>query len=737
MLMCGIDFRAGAVVEYDAFISYSHAQDKPIASALQAVLQKLGKSWYRRRALRVFRDDSSLAASPQLWATIEQALRQSRFLILLASPDAALSPWVEKEVNYWTAHKSPDTLLLGVTEGDLTWDSAAGRFKHPDGTPLPPGLVGAFCSEPKWVDLRPYRMRGSKRDPQFRHLAAAFAASIHGIPKEDLMSQEVRQQRRALVLGCSAAISLLMLAGVAGWQSHMRNNAVSFAVAKESEANRQRELTLQTTIYGRRYTTEQLLLVADWMLNTGNPSMEDQAVLYFREALADMRRLAAEYPDRNDLKEGVARSLGFLGNALNVKLDVLGATKAHSEAVGILRQLVDEVPPTTELRVSLARALNNLGSVLQTVAQLHRVGMTAGLPAASEPQAFWDRALPFYNEALQLLQGLTADAPDNEEWLPDLSTTLLHIGEVLLESGDHEAALERYGRSVAIREQLADAHPTDTALQLTLAASYKKVAELMLKTGQHQAAARQYRKGVEITEKVALADSADTDFQQGVASSYEGLADMLLESRQVDAAVTEYRRSLSILNRLVRAYPANSRWHSHASEVQAKIAAVFATIGRREEALKAYYTSFSMRDKLAAMLAARREYTEAIAEYREALTIAEKPLALEARDANWWRRLSLTHRRLGDLVILIRQPEEARAEYQRSFAIAQLLAAAEPKSAQHQREVAHALRGISTAGSGQDAATVFETHLRSLKLSADGWVSQDNNRTAVRRITNN
>ena len=38
---------------YDAFISYSHAKDKPIAAALQSVVQKLGKPWYRRRALRV------------------------------------------------------------------------------------------------------------------------------------------------------------------------------------------------------------------------------------------------------------------------------------------------------------------------------------------------------------------------------------------------------------------------------------------------------------------------------------------------------------------------------------------------------------------------------------------------------------------------------------------------------------------------------------------------------------
>ena len=91
---------------YDAFISYSHAKDKPIAAALQSVIQKLGKPWYRRRGLRVFRDDTSLSATPQLWPSIEQALAQSRYL-LLSSPESAASPWVGKEVEYWLATRAP------------------------------------------------------------------------------------------------------------------------------------------------------------------------------------------------------------------------------------------------------------------------------------------------------------------------------------------------------------------------------------------------------------------------------------------------------------------------------------------------------------------------------------------------------------------------------------------------------------------------------------------------------
>src|SRR5215475_1811514 len=163
---------------YDAFISYSHAKDKPVAAALQTVVQKLGKPWYRRRSLRVFRDDTSLSATPHLWPTIEQALGQSRYFILLASPEAAASKWVNKEVAYWLEHNNINTLLIGVTDGTLAWDESTDDFSWSDNTPLPPVLKNRFASEPKWVDLTAYRDRADKRDAKLTELAADFAAAI-------------------------------------------------------------------------------------------------------------------------------------------------------------------------------------------------------------------------------------------------------------------------------------------------------------------------------------------------------------------------------------------------------------------------------------------------------------------------------------------------------------------------------------------------------------------------------
>jgi hypothetical protein len=149
-----------AAVAYDAFISYSHALDKPIAAALQSVIQTLGKPWWRRRVSRVFRDDTSLSATPGLWPSIEQALITSRYLVLLASPESANSRWVAREVASWLERNGPDTLLIGLTAGDLIWDEELSDFRQLANPSLPAVLRGQFKNEPLWIDLRDARAAG-------------------------------------------------------------------------------------------------------------------------------------------------------------------------------------------------------------------------------------------------------------------------------------------------------------------------------------------------------------------------------------------------------------------------------------------------------------------------------------------------------------------------------------------------------------------------------------------------
>src|SRR5882762_9405300 len=111
---------------FDAFISYSHAADGQLAPALQQAIQRLAKPWYRARALRVFRDESALSANPHLWASIATALDESEWFVLLASPDAAASAWVDREVRCWLETKPADRILVGLTDGTLHWDPDTG-----------------------------------------------------------------------------------------------------------------------------------------------------------------------------------------------------------------------------------------------------------------------------------------------------------------------------------------------------------------------------------------------------------------------------------------------------------------------------------------------------------------------------------------------------------------------------------------------------------------------------------
>ena len=99
-----------ALYRYKAFSSYSHGVDTRLAPALRPA---------------VFRDETSLAVTPALWPSIEAALLDSEYFLLLASPDAAASKWVQDEVACWLDHRPADHLLIALTRGEIRWNATA------------------------------------------------------------------------------------------------------------------------------------------------------------------------------------------------------------------------------------------------------------------------------------------------------------------------------------------------------------------------------------------------------------------------------------------------------------------------------------------------------------------------------------------------------------------------------------------------------------------------------------
>ncbi|MFJ8967427.1 MULTISPECIES: TIR domain-containing protein [Streptomyces] len=206
---------------YDAFISYSHAWDKDVAKAFQNALQGFDRPWYRPRSLKLFRDETNLAASPHLWQEIERGLTRSRWLVVMASPLSAASPWVRQEIRWWLTHRSVDTLLIGWTDGTLLWDPERAGFDWSRTDALPEQeMERAFGAEPRWVDLRWLRgpEQASAADPRLIECIAEFVAPLTGRSKDELIGDHVRRHRqtRRLVRATLATLTVLVLLAVAG-----------------------------------------------------------------------------------------------------------------------------------------------------------------------------------------------------------------------------------------------------------------------------------------------------------------------------------------------------------------------------------------------------------------------------------------------------------------------------------------------------------------------------------------
>ncbi|HEY3833159.1 MAG TPA: TIR domain-containing protein [Acidimicrobiia bacterium] len=201
---------------YDGFISYSHAADGQLAPALQRGLQQLAKPWHRRRALRVFRDETGLSTNPHLWSAIASALDDSSWFVLLASPEAAASDWVNREVREWLATKPAARILPVVTGGEWRWDEPTSALA---GDAVPVLLRQTFAEEPRHLDLR-WARDDTDLDlnhPRFRDAIADLAAPMHGVSKDDIEGEDVRQHRHArrLARGAVSALALLLVMALA------------------------------------------------------------------------------------------------------------------------------------------------------------------------------------------------------------------------------------------------------------------------------------------------------------------------------------------------------------------------------------------------------------------------------------------------------------------------------------------------------------------------------------------
>jgi tetratricopeptide (TPR) repeat protein len=618
---------------FDAFISYSHAKDKPIASSLQSAVQKLGKPWHQRRAVRVFRDDTSLSATPHLWPSIEQALDKSRFFVLLASPEAAASKWVNKEVAHWLEHRSVDTLLIGLTDGELSWDDAAGDFVASKTHPLPLALAGTFQAEPKWVDLRPYRDGADKHDARFTELAADFAAAIRGMQKEDLLSQEVRQQRHALRLAASAAAALLVLAIAATWEG----------ILADREARR-----AEATLAAATQTANQLIfdLAQRFRTTNGIPAQVISDVLNRARGL--LEQLIKSGQVTPDLKRAEATALNEIFTSLITSGDTKGALSAAEQARQIFADLLAQNPRSTDYQYSLAGTYQRIGLVQTELGDLAD-------------------ALKSYRAGAAIAERLMQSDPGNKMFQRGALLFYKNVGEVQKQQSDFTGALQSYRDGLAIAERLAQSDPGNTVWQGDLAASYRKIGDVQEDQSDLAGALPSFQNAVAVYERVTKAEPGNSQWQLNLAATYRDLGRVQEKQGNLASALQYYRDDLAIVERLVQSDPDNALW-------QRELAHSYINLGDVQ--------------------VAQGELAAALKSYRDGLAIDQRLTQSDPNNASWQRDLSIDYERIGDVQMVQGNFADALSSYQADLGIAERLAQSDPGNFGWQHDLAESYNKV-------------------------------------------
>ena len=184
--------------KYKSFISYSRAADTQLAPAIKSALQGFAKSWYKLRSIQVFCDQTNLTANPALWSSIEKNLGSSEYFIYLASPQAAQSKWVKKEIGFFHNKTGADKMIIVLTDGEIVWDDVKTDFNWQLTNAIPKFDIEIFTQEPVWIDLRWIRKEQlSARDPRFLDAIANLSSVLRGIDKDTLIGKDVEEHRKA------------------------------------------------------------------------------------------------------------------------------------------------------------------------------------------------------------------------------------------------------------------------------------------------------------------------------------------------------------------------------------------------------------------------------------------------------------------------------------------------------------------------------------------------------------
>jgi len=229
---------------YDAFISYRRL---PVflkfAKKLELDVKRYNKSLIAFPR-RIFRDDQELQSGEYL-EKIFEALKKSKTLIFLASPETRDSEWISKELEFFcTSLGRADDLIILKSSGQIVVENEEINWSKTDA--LPEVLQKHSVHKRRFEDATQFldTKLADLKNPEYRELINQVVAKIENVTPNELSGLEWRLRRRTLRnIWTATTLFVLALFALIFSQLELRETTADLNITNRELETKNTELT--------------------------------------------------------------------------------------------------------------------------------------------------------------------------------------------------------------------------------------------------------------------------------------------------------------------------------------------------------------------------------------------------------------------------------------------------------------------------------------------------------------
>lgn len=549
---CGEDY-------YLAFISYrhtdNHENDRKWASWLHSQLEAYeipvdlidttnsrGET-ISERIYPIFRDELSLPADASLKDSISRSLDRSRFLIVLCSPRAVESRYVNEEIIRFKKFGRSNRIIAVIIDGEPNSSTDQTKIAKGHKECFPEALRYELDESGQPDHSRPTEPIAA----DFRLVDGSQGFTNPGAYRRELeqsgMSpREVRHCAESYEESLNTA-RLKIISGILGVSLERlteRDKVYQLLKAKEAAKRFRRIAVVMTTLticavvtglyaYTQFQRAESTL--ADLRSNLGFMNVDLRSLLT-SYVPSEQRGSVIKQIDR------VVKSLQQHGSesdtdqrqfavALKHKADELAssdpikALELYTQALSIHRQLVQAASNDNKRQHDLSICLIEIGDFHLDRSEI-------------------DPALDYFQEATRIRQQLVEWEPDNEVWQRELSVSRNRQSIVLQKKGEFEDALSELLTSLKTAERAFALEPDNVQAIRDLYIAWNLIGNTQQEAGNLSEALKAFSEGININRKAYESDLRNLNFKRDLSVSYTNVGDLLIELGAPTEAIKKY-----------------------------------------------------------------------------------------------------------------------------------------------------------------------------------------------------